>query len=194
MKKRLRFDLILLGDPASGKDTQAKILQQKYLLKPVESGKHWRNLAKKTNFEGRWLRKTMSLGHPTPVVLMKRFLRQTLKSIPKNRNLIFVGTPRLKPEAQLTKKILESKGRDFFVLYLRIPQAQISKRTKGRSRRLPESTEQGIRNRIRYHKTQVSKTVQYFQSLKKLKFINANQAIPKVVRDIQKTINDYQRP
>ena len=40
--KKLGFDLILLGDPTAGKDTQAAILMKKYELKSVESGKEWR--------------------------------------------------------------------------------------------------------------------------------------------------------
>ena len=107
MKKRLNFDLILLGDPTSGKDTQAKILMSKYLLKPVESGKYWRKLAKRGNFEGRWLRRTMSIGRPTPVALMKKFLNQQAGLAPKDKDLIFIGNPRLKPEAQLLKKLLD---------------------------------------------------------------------------------------
>ena len=40
MKKRLGFDLILLGAPAAGKDTQAILLERKFAFKPVESGKY----------------------------------------------------------------------------------------------------------------------------------------------------------
>src|SRR3989344_9258662 len=193
MKKRLGFDLILLGDPTAGKDTQADILIKKYLLKPVESGKHWRNLAKKKNSQGRLLRRTMAMGHPAPVSLMRKFLAETFKNAPKNRDLIFVGTPRLKPEAQMTKRILEGKKRDFFVLYLRIPPAEIYKRTNRRGRRLPESTERGIKNRINYHKNQVSKTVKYFKSFGKLKFIDSTQSIPKVAARIERVLLDYKQ-
>jgi adenylate kinase family enzyme len=45
-KKQLGFHLVLLGQIASGKDTQALIILDKYNLKPVESGKHWRKLEK----------------------------------------------------------------------------------------------------------------------------------------------------
>src|SRR5258708_23763593 len=44
--KKLGFDLILLGDPASGKDTQAAILEKKYSLYPVASGVFFRKLLK----------------------------------------------------------------------------------------------------------------------------------------------------
>lgn len=192
-KRRSGFDLVLLGDPTAGKDTQAKILQKKYSLQPVESGKYWRDLARKNNKQGKILRQTMSLGHPTPVRMMKKFLIQTLKNAPKNKNLIFVGTPRLKPEAQLFKKLLGEKRRDFFVLYFRIPISEIYKRTNLRKRPGPESSLRGIKNRLRYHKQQVSKTVKYFENLNKLKFIDSMPPIPKVAAHIERVLLDYQR-
>jgi len=189
--RRLGFDLIILGDPTAGKDTQAALLSKKYAFKAVESGKHWRAMAKKKNLEGAWLRRTMSLGHPTPVILMKKFLNKNLANVPKNKDLIFVGTPRLKPEAQLLVKILKSKKRNFFVLYIKIPTTEILARTKSRSRL--KSEDQGVWNRIKYTKNQVSKTVKYFQSLGKLKFINGYRTIQNVSKEIEKAINDYSR-
>lgn len=189
--KKLGFDLILLGDPTSGKDTQAAFLIKKYFLKPVESGKYWRAIAKKKNTEGAWLRRTMCLGFPAPVVLMKKFLKENVDNVPKNKNLIFVGNPKLKPEGQLLNKLLKEKNRDFFVLYLKIPIPEILKRTKLRARL--KSEDDRVQNRIRYTKEQMSKTIKYFQSLNKLKIINGNQPIPKVTKDILKAIDKYSK-
>ncbi|MBX4191437.1 MAG: nucleoside monophosphate kinase [Candidatus Doudnabacteria bacterium] len=189
--QRLGFDLILLGDPASGKDTQAKLLMKKFSLKPVESGKYWRAMAKKKTAEGAWLRRTMSLGHPAPVALMKRFLKEQLAKTPVNKDLLFVGNPRLKPEAQLLAKMLKERKRDFFVIYIGIPVKEILSRTKLRARSKTEDA--GVWNRINYTKNQVSKTVSYFKSLKKLKSVNGNRDIVKVEKDIQRIIDDYQR-
>ena len=48
-----------------------------------------------------------------------------------------------------------------------------------------------IKKRIAWHRDQVSKTVKYFQSLKKLKLINGNQSVPKVTKDILGEIKRY---
>lgn len=190
---RLGFDLILLGDPTAGKDTQAALLMKKYALKPVESGKHWRKLLKVKNADGALLRKTMGLGHPTPVRLMKKFLIDSIKKAPINKNFIFIGNPRLKPEAQLLVKLLKQKNRDFFVLYLKLPISEIYKRSLRRVRTDKESNRQYIKNRINYTHKQVNKTGAYFKSLSKLKFIDSRPPIPKVAANIQKVINDYKR-
>lgn len=194
--KKLGFDLILLGDPTAGKDTQADILKSRYLFKPIESGKYWRAMVKKNTAEGRWLRQTMSLGKPAPVPLMKKFLADQISKASTDKNLLFVGNPRLAPEARLLKKLLDTKKRDFFVVFLRLPKKEIFKRAKSRLSthdRNDDSKIQYIKKRISWQDPEKSKTVKYYQSLKKLKFINGNQSIKKVARDIQKAINDYQR-
>lgn len=189
--KRLGFDLILLGDPTSGKNTQADLLMRKYDFKAVESGKQWRIMVKKNDFYGKWLRRTFSKGRPTPVAIVKWFLKNKVASAVKGKDLIFIGTPRLKPEAQFLVGIFNKKKRDFLALYLKLPEKEIYLRA-GR-RRVQEDERKITEKRIGWHKTQVSKTVKYFQKLNKLKFIDGKQPIAKVSKDIQKAINDYQR-
>ena len=192
-KERLGFNLVLLGQVAAGKDTQAKFLLEKYAFKPVESGKYWRKLAKEKSERGEWLRRTMSKGFPAPVALMKEFLVFNIDKKPKNKDLLFVGNPRLKPEAQLLKKIFTEKKQDFFVLYISLPDKDVYARSALRNREAGDIEKKYIQNRINYHKTQVSKTVAYFESLGKLKKINGKQSIEKVLTDIEKAIVGYKK-
>ena len=190
-KKRLGLNLILLGQIASGKDTQAKTLFREYNLKPVESGKHWRKMLKEKSKNGEWIRRTTGVGKPAPVALMKKFLIEQIEKKPKDKDLLFVGNPRLKPEAQLLKKILNEKKEKFFALYITLPEKVIYARSL-RSDRYDDS-EVNIRRRIKWHKDQVGKTVNYFDSLGKLKKINGNQSIEKVSDDIEKAINYFKK-
>jgi adenylate kinase family enzyme len=197
--KKLDSDIVLLGDNASGKETQANILKKKYMLKFVETGVYSRELLKKKNKDGDWARRTTGKGGPLPVLLLKKFLVKEIKNKPKNRDLLFLGGPRLKPEAQLLKKILDSRRENFIVFYLTLPDREIYKRSrKRRESNVKEiykvlDADKIIKARIRYYKKQVSKTVKYFKSLGKLKMINGNQPIPKVTRDIVKVIEKYKK-
>lgn len=185
--------MILLGDPASGKDTQADLLMKKYAFQPVESGKQWRMMVKKNDFRGRWLKRTFELGHPAPVAIVKWFLNKRVKDASKNKNIIFIGNPRLKPEAQFLVKLLHEKHRDFFVFYIKLPEGEIYSRVLKR-RNQEADTRLRTKRRIEWHKKQVlAKTMKYFLSMHKAKFINGNQSIKKVTQDIQKAINDYTR-
>ena len=195
--KKLGFNIVLLGMITSGKDTQAKILKKKYMLKTVESGIYWRKLLKEKSKSGDWVRRTAGVGKPAPVALMKKFLVKEISKKPKNKDLLFLGNPRLKPEAQLLKKILNSRNEDFLAFYITLPDKEVYKRSKKRLLGNMKAdykvfdTHKLITARIKYHKNQVSKTVKYFKSLKRLKIINGAQSVPKVTKDILKVIREY---
>jgi len=195
-KRKLGFDLILLGEPTSGKDTQANILKKKYLLNPVESGKFSRELAKKNTAEGRLLRRTMEKGWPTPTKIMQRYIRSCILKAKKNQNLIFVANPRLYPEAKMVNNMLTNEGRNYLVLFIKIPKTEIFRRVRARlsiQSRPDDSQMQFLKNRISWQDPKTSKAVKYFESLNKVKFINGNRTIPQVAKEIQKTIDDYSR-
>lgn len=195
--KKLGFNIVLLGTITSGKDTQAKILKRRYALKTVESGIYWRKLMKENSKEGEWLRRTTGKGKPAPVALMKKFLVKEVANKPKSKDFLFLGNPRLKPEAQLLKKIFDSKKEKFIAFYINLPDKEIHKRSFKRSKSSVSNdykifdNHKYIRTRIGWHKDQVGKTVKYFESLGKLKKINGNQSIKKVSNDIEKALKEF---
>jgi len=189
-KEKLGFHIVLLGQIAAGKDTQALFLLEKYNFIPVESGKYWRKKEKEKSAEGDLARRTVSLGKPAPVALMKKFLISQIENCPKGKNLLFVGNPRLKPEGQLLKKLLTERKENFFVLYITLPEKEIYKRSFGRSRGSDDSRA-FIYNRIKWHKDQVSRTIEYFESLGKVKRIKGNQKILEVASDIEGVIQSF---
>jgi adenylate kinase len=190
MATRLGFDIMLLGAPAAGKDTQALLLRKRYKLKPVESGKHWRKLAAQKNAIGELLRHTFSKGHPTPVRLMREFLNSQLRHASKNTDMLFIGNPRLKPEAQLLNRLLLDRKRDYLVIGISLPAAEIKARSLKRMR--DDQDWKYVENRIKMYRLQVSKTLNYFSSLGRLKTVNGNQTVRQVAADILKIIHDHQ--
>lgn len=197
--KKLGFNIILLGMIASGKETQANVLKKKYALKLVESGVFSRKLLKEKSKDGDKARLTTGKGKPLPTILLQNFLIKEINNKPKNKDLLFLGTPRLKPEAQLVKKTLNTRKEKFLVLYITLPDKEVYKRSlerrKGNMKAIYKifDTKKLISIRIKWHKDQVGKTIKYFKSLKKLKTINGNQSIPKVTKDILKAIKEYEK-
>ena len=195
--KKLGFNIVLLGMIASGKETQANILKKKYAIKFVETGVYSRKLLKEKSKNGDWARRTTGKGDPLPVVLLKAFLVKEINNKPRNKDLLFLGGPRLKPEAQLLKKMLSEKKQDFLAFYINLPDKEIYKRSLKRKNSNAKAIykvlddEKIIARRINYHKKQVSKTVRYFKGLNKIKVINGNQPVAKVTKDILKEIESY---
>ncbi len=196
--KKLPFNIVLLGMIASGKDTQAGILKKKYPLKLVETGTYSRKLLKEKSKDGDLARKTVGKGHPLPTKLLQQFLVDEIKKKPKNKSLLFLGG-RLKPEAQLIKKTMDKNREKILAFYITLPDKEVYKRSHARKHGAMKEMykvldkKKLIARRIAWHKDQVGKTVKYYQKLGILKKINGNQPIPKVTKDILKTIQGYQK-
>lgn len=196
--KKLGFNLTLMGMFASGKETQTEILKKKYSLQTVETGVYTRNLLKEKSKDGDWARRTAGKGTALPTTLMKKFIIGEIEKKPKNKDLLFIGGPRLKPESQLTKKILNDMGQDFFGIYITLPLKEVYKRSlKRRQGNMKDiykvfDTKELIKKRLAWHKEYVEETVKYLQAEKSLKKINGNQSISKVAKDIEKAIKDHQ--
>jgi adenylate kinase family enzyme len=196
--KKLGFNIVLLGMIASGKETQANILKKKYPLKFVETGVYTRNLLKEKTKNGEWARRTAGKGAPLPTVLMQKFLINEINDKPKNKNLLFLGA-RLKPEAQLLKKMLDERKEKIIAFYITLPDKEVYKRSlerkEGNMKEIYKifDTKNLITKRIKWHKDQVSKTVNYWKVQKKMHIINGNQPVSKVTQDILKEIEKYQK-
>ena len=197
MKKRLGFNIVVLGIITSGKETQARILRDKYALKFVETGVFSRNLMKAKTKDGEWAKRTVGAGKPLPTILLQRFLEKEITNRPKNKDLLFLGG-RLKPEAQLIKKLIVNNAKEkLFVLYITLPEKEIYKRSYARKESNIKKVykildeKKIISRRIKWHKDQVGKTIKYYQKLGILKKINGNQTIAKVSKDIEKEIKRF---
>ena len=196
--KRLGFNIVLLGMIASGKETQANILKKKYALKFVETGVYSRRLLKEKSKNGDWARRTTGRGQPLPTVLLQKFLAKEIKKKPKNKDLLFLGG-RLKPEAQLLKKLLDARKEKILAFYITLPDKEVYERSLiRRESNMKEiykilDTKRIIAKRIKWHKDQVGKTVKYYKKLGIMNIINGNQTVPKVTKDILKEIERYKK-
>jgi adenylate kinase family enzyme len=182
MKHRLGFDLILLGDPASGKDTQALLLSKKYNVRLARSGEYLRKYYAKHYIQ----------GGVAPTKLILPFLRDSLKDI-FGKNVIFVGAARLEREAKFLVRLLTKAGRDFFVLYIQLAKPEVIKRSKLRAARPEDTSVELINKRLQYFKTEVKKTVQYYKKLRKIKFIKGENSVNNIHKEIISKLNDYKK-
>src|SRR5580692_4878247 len=127
---RRPFNLILLGDPASGKATQAVRLAKKYGFYSFDMGDEVRKPAVRAKFD---YAKTTGIGKLTPTAIVRDILKRVIRTVPAKQGILFNGHPKMIGEARLVAKWLEeSRRRDPLVIYLHIPTAEILRRATGR--------------------------------------------------------------
>jgi adenylate kinase len=165
---RQPFNLILLGDPASGKGTQAARLAKKYDLHNFDMGHEVRKASAREKFD---YAKTTAVGKLTPTAVVRDILHHVIRTVPPGKGILFNGHPKMIGEARLAAKWLaQYKRSDPVVLYLSIPADEILRRAQKRVVRVggklvkrDDDTERALANRKKYYRDQVSHVVTFFK-------------------------------
>ena len=159
MKKQEPLNIILLGDPASGKGVQATRLIKKYHLYDFDMGREVRKPAVRAGYD---YAQTTAVGKLTPTSVARDILRRVIKSVPKNKGILFNGHPKMIGEAYIVASLLKKYKRlSPLVFYLSIPMHETLRRAAKRKRE--DDAEQALKNRHRYYKNQVSRVVAFFK-------------------------------
>lgn len=177
--------LILLGDIAAGKSTQAKMLVEKYGLRLIDAPAYSRKLARE-KVEGAVNR--VERGFLTKTELIQDYLKSEITSLKPHEGVLIDGG-KMPEEASLIYDLFSKQNRKILVLYLTLPLEESRKRIAARGR--PDDTEQAIRNRIDYYQKIYSQTVKFWQGKGLLKKIDGNQPVGKVTRDIIQAVERY---
>jgi adenylate kinase len=166
------FNIILLGDPAAGKATQAAFLVKKYKLYDFDMGKELSHRREKDSHLNKVLQGKTDKGHLTPTAFVRAILREMVTSIPKSKGILFDGHPKMLGEAQLVSRLLKIQHRtDPLVIYLSVPLEETVKRMhdrkgyfKGKFGKRADDSDTALKNRVRYYRKNIAEVVNFFQS------------------------------
>lgn len=165
LKKPL--NLILLGDPASGKGTQGARLVKKYHFYDLDMGNEVRKPAARAQYD---YAKTTAIGKLTPTVVVRNIFKRVIASTPAREGILFNGNPKMINEAKLVARSLARARRsDPLVIYLSIPNREMLKRAEkrriymnGKLVKRDDDSIRALRNRQKYYKEQISRVVAFF--------------------------------
>lgn len=171
------FNIILLGDPASGKGTQADKLAQKYRMYDLDMGKEVKKPAALAQYD---YAKTTAIGKLTPTVVVRNIFKNSIGAVPAERGIVFNGTPKMINEAKLVARLLkQNKRTDPLVIYIHIPiketllrASKRRERVNGKLIRRDDDTERALMNRRRYYKDQIAQVVDFFKTRYKFQKIS----------------------
>jgi len=178
--------LVLLGDIAAGKGTQAKILAKKYHLKLIDVGVFSRKMAAKKKDFAR-----IRIGKLAPSNPVQKYLKRELARLKSVQGLILDGG-KMPAEAKLIYRMLKKQRRKILVIYLTIPQTESFQRVTGRLKNESrhDDSPEAIKNRIRYYRDIYSKTVKFWNSKRVLKKVNGLGTVTQVNKRLVRTINE----
>ncbi len=190
------FNLILLGDPASGKGTQAARLIKKYHFYNLDMGNEVRKPAVISQYD---YAKTTAIGKLTPTAVVGNIFKKVIAATPARQGILFNGTPKMINEAKLVvRELARAKRSDPLVVYLSIPAGEMFRRAEKRRERMngklvkrDDDSVSALRNRQRYYKEQVSRVVAFFGERYIVKNISGMGTEAAVEKKIEAAIKKY---
>ena len=196
------MEIILLGDPAAGKATQAKKLSRKFKLIDFDMGEELRKIQFGSGNAKlkKVLARTYSKGKLTPTWLVRSILKKGIYAAPKSKGILFDGFPKMFGEARLASKWLDAAGRNqVYVFYLNIPEKEIIKRMRsrvevvnGKKIKRTDDNLKAMHVRIKYFRTGINKVIEFFSKKYQFKKINGMGSVEAVHQRILKAINEFQ--
>jgi adenylate kinase len=183
------FNLILLGDPASGKGTQAARLVKKYHFYNLDMGVEVRKPAALAQYN---YEKTTAIGHLTPTAVVRGIFKRVIAATPEKQGILFNGTPKMINEAKLVaRELVHAKRSDPLVIYLKIPASEMFERADKRRERVngklvkrDDDSVLALKNRQKYYKAQISRVVAFFgqwYTVKKISGMGTEAAVAKEI-------------
>lgn len=178
-------NIIILGDPAAGKTTQAVRLMKRYRLHNFDMGRELRKLERNARIHRRYkLRTELHRGNLAPTELARRIIMDTLRVVPASRGILFAGHPKMLGEAKLLARELRKRKRsDPVVIYLRIPLREMYVRTRKRGR--ADDSRAAVENRLRYYAEHIRPALAFYRKryvFKRISGIGARSEVSRRIR------------
>jgi adenylate kinase family enzyme len=177
-------NIILLGDPASGKSTHSRGLARRYGFTVFGMGEELRKIERDPRIERTYhLRAMLAKGALAPTRLARRIIRDKMRSIPRSKGILFDGHPKMLGEARLLARILRAQKRtEPIVIYLAIPLAHIVARMRMRQR--PDDSVTALKNRRKYYQKNLRAAVAFYKRHFSFRVISGRGSRREVMRRI----------
>ncbi len=184
--------IAIVGSPGSGKDTQSALLQNKFGLSIIATGKLMRDeIAKGTKF-GEEIMSYIGKGQWLPDDMTVKLLKDRLNEIPSGEGFILNGFPRTFEQIAILDKILADRGEILDrVIHLVLPEKVALQRMQmqvpgGQAR--PDSSEEAQKSRLKFHNSTVQPILEAYRSRGLISDIDSTPSIEKVYEEILKVL------
>ncbi len=182
---------VLLGKPGSGKGTQARILGDRTGFDVISSGKCFREIASHDTIIGRKVKDMTENGYLMPHWFASYIFLDKILHLENKGGVIFDGTARKKPEAELFHDVMVWLERPYKAIYVNVSDEEVMKRIIKRREvedRHDDDSEEIIKTRLKEYYEEAWPAIEVFKEKGNFFEVNGEQPIEKIHEDIMSVI------
>lgn len=183
--------VLMMGKTGSGKGTQSKLLADRLGFKVFSSGDKFREIRLRQDWLGARVREDYDQGLLMPHWYASYLFEEAFFNTPPEQGIIFEGSGRKKPEAELFNEVATWLRREYVVFNIIVTDDEVVRRSKGRGRSDGLDEESKIRNRLKEYEIHTGPAIEYFRSLGRVIDIDGMPAAEAIHEDIVKKLSEY---
>ncbi len=177
--------IFFIGKPGCGKGTQAKLLSDATGWPVVSMSGGLREITATGGVVGHQLKKAMDAGLLTPYWFASYVYLKILFGIPEGGNVIFDGTSRTLPEAEIITESLTWLGRPFHIFYLSVPDEEIHKRINLRKEKEARRDDHVIHKRLEEYYANTEEAINLYRTTGMLTEIDGHRPPEIIAKEVE---------
>ncbi len=183
--------VLFIGRPGSGKETQARRLADDTGFHIFSTGERFRELREHRDALGERVKEVYDTGRLMPSWFAEYLFEDALLRLPHGTGVIFEGTGRWRPEAELFDEVATWLGRPYNVLNLEVGEEEAMRRQLSRAQfggRPDSNSEEKIRIRFKEFKEHTLEAIDFFREKGVLIDIRGEQGPDAIAADIRNAL------
>lgn len=185
MKPHIVF---FIGKPGSGKGTQAELLSKVTGWPIFGTSAGLREIVATGSAAGHKLRETMDAGILTPYWVASHVYLKKLFSIPDDGSIIFDGTSRTLPEAEIVYDSLIWLGRPYTLFHLHASDEEVKKRIDLRKQTSDRKDDHAFDTRLQEYYENTDKGIAYLRDKGALTEVHGEGAPEEIAAEVRKAL------
>ncbi len=157
----------LVGKPASGKETQAKLLAEKLGGKIFSTGAQFRQIIASGSPLGNKMKSVYEKGLLMPAWVADYMFVDFVFNLPPEEGAVFEGSGRDKDQAETIERVCSWLERPYTVLNLKVKDESVIARSVARGRDAIDTNEDALRSRLAEYARLTDPAIEYFHSIGK---------------------------
>lgn len=177
--------VFFVGKPGSGKGTQAALLATRTGWPVVGTSGGLRAIIAEGGAAGHKLQETMDSGLLVPYWVVSHVYLKEIFSVPETGSVIFDGTGRTPPEAEIVLDSIRWLERPFAIFHLNVSDDSVRRRIELRKANGERKDDHALEKRLEEYYANTDKAIDYYRRAGVLTEIDGEPAPEIIAADIQ---------